>query len=291
MLCRFSISLILVLFFISTGFCVEKRFIDAPTTCHVVEKTEGNKVYLRTDKNKLCIQALNKVTVMLPSDIKMVQIFVDGKFWKTQDLSKQEFEQLVDKQKTQEVEDKYSSLFQEKYIEEAKKYEKLKENMNLQEIQRLKSKQSNKEIDLKEVIKKKENDKVLSIFYLFSYSVPDTVLDTVFLSAKKLPKSVAFYGILRGIDKDKKILQKLTMLKNFEEIEIKIHPFIFRKLDTQRVPAIVFAKCPPSDIFEYEQCDWKYVLYGDISLVSALEIVSEKDIEIKKVYETVKNAF
>lgn len=293
MLCRISVSLIaIVLLWFSSGFCEQKAFIDAPSTCHEVEKVEGDTVYLKADKSRMCIQALNKVTVLLQDNIERVKIFVDGVFWKEQDL-KTDYSHLVDRAKDKETIEKYSSLVKEEYLKDVKKYEYLKENVDMAKVQDVvnKNKTNIDREKLKEIFKQRESTKVLSIFYLFSQSVPDSIVDTVFLTAKKLPQDVAFYGVLRGIDRDRKILQKLMNMQNFPEIEIKIHPFIFRELHVERVPAVVFGYCPPSEMFEFEKCDLNYIIYGDISLKGALELVADKDEAVRKLYKKIKNDF
>ncbi len=107
------------------------------------------------------------------------------------------------------------------------------------------------------------------IFYLFSRSVPSTTVGNVFRQAKKI-KGYEFYGVVRGIDK--KLLSYLTSLKEFQGITVKINPLIFEKVGAEVVPAFVFAECKKTmGILRTKDCDFKAVLYGDVSLKWAIE--------------------
>ncbi|HID04970.1 MAG TPA: hypothetical protein EYP20_04100 [Aigarchaeota archaeon] len=114
-----------------------------------------------------------------------------------------------------------------------------------------------------------ENSKKETIFYLFSRSVPRATVDNVFRWAKNL-KDWKFYGVIRGIDKE--ILSYITSLKNFRHITIKVNPLIFEKVGAEVVPAFVFAECKMiMGVLRTGDCEFKAVLYGDVSLKWALE--------------------
>jgi hypothetical protein len=60
------------------------------------------------------------------------------------------------------------------------------------------------------------------------------------------------------------------------------------------VPAFVFAYCPTLNRFRSKDCDYKYILYGDLSLMGALEIMAinnNQDKDINQIYEDMRNAF
>ncbi len=116
---------------------------------------------------------------------------------------------------------------------------------------------------------KDKGSKEKVIFYLFSRSVPATTVDNVFSQAKKL-KGIKFYGVIRGIDRE--ALHYITSLKNFGEVRIKINPLIFEKVGAEVVPAFVFAECRTvMGILRAGNCEFKAVLYGDVSLEWAVE--------------------
>jgi hypothetical protein len=107
------------------------------------------------------------------------------------------------------------------------------------------------------------------IFYLFSRSVPRATVENVFSYAKNL-KDWRFYGVIRGIDKE--VLSYITSLKNFRHITVKVNPLIFEKVGAEVVPAFVFAECKVvMGILRTKHCEFKAVLYGDVSLRWALE--------------------
>jgi type-F conjugative transfer system pilin assembly protein TrbC len=131
------------------------------------------------------------------------------------------------------------------------------------------------------------------IFYLFSGSVPDVAVDSVFSQSKKLP--FPFYGVIRGVDKDRKIIKKIQDVSQKERgITVKINPKIYKQLNAEMVPAFVFAYCPTSNRFRSKDCDYKYIIYGDMSLTGALEIMAREnsqDKDINQIYEAIRNAF
>jgi len=131
------------------------------------------------------------------------------------------------------------------------------------------------------------------IFYLFSASVPDVAVDSVFSQASKLP--FPFFGVIRGVDNNKKILQKLENLPHRENgFTVKINPRIYKQVKAEMVPAFVFAYCPTPSRFRSKDCDYKYILYGDMSLTGALEIMAREnsqDKDINQIYEAMRNAF
>ena len=114
-----------------------------------------------------------------------------------------------------------------------------------------------------------ESSKKKVIFYLFSRSVPRATVDNVFRQAKNL-KDWKFYGVIRGIDRE--ILSYITSLKNFRHVSVKVNPLIFEKVGAEVVPAFVFAECKTTmGVVRTKDCDFKAVLYGDVSLKWALE--------------------
>jgi type-F conjugative transfer system pilin assembly protein TrbC len=131
------------------------------------------------------------------------------------------------------------------------------------------------------------------IFYLFSGSVPDVAVDSVFAQSRRLP--CPFFGVIRGVDKDRNIIKKIQDLYQKErDVTVKINPRIYRQLNAEMVPAFVFAYCPTPSRFRSKECEYKYILYGDMSLMGALEIMAREntqDKDINQIYEAIRNAF
>ncbi len=180
------------------------------------------------------------------------------------------------------------SLKKPEYIEKAKQYEHLKDRVDMNKTQSaIQPQLDNQNILNNQVIS--QPDKQKYIFYLFSKSIPDTAIESVFIQSKKL--NVNFYGVLRGIDKEGAVLEKIKGIKGFEDITIKVNPLIFNAVGAKVVPAIVYAYCPQPQMFSSSDCDYKYIVYGDLTLMGALEIMGRHDSETQRLYEELKNAF
>lgn len=127
------------------------------------------------------------------------------------------------------------------------------------------------------------------IFYLFSQSVPDVTVNSVFDQAKKLVKEdIVFYGVVRGVDGDRKILDKFRNLRS-KGIRLKINPLIFRGVGAEVVPAFVYAVCPEKNSFRSRDCDYRLVVYGDMTLAGALEKLSQGDVALEGVYKRLRD--
>lgn len=131
-------------------------------------------------------------------------------------------------------------------------------------------------------------EKTPHIFYLYSFSMePVSVENFIFEAAsfrKKHPE-FKFYGVLRGFPK-KSSFEKIEKIKKELDgisFKTKFHPYFFRDLNIERVPAIVVADCP-KNFFRYRQCEFKYVVRGDISLKKAFEVISKREKIYKRYY-------
>lgn len=124
------------------------------------------------------------------------------------------------------------------------------------------------------------------LFYLTSRSVPVKVVRNISIQSKRLD-GMKFKVVLRGLDR--KTLEYIREL--YQEIQgkrpgIKIHPFIFREANVNRVPAFVYGICDDSRGFRFRNCNLKGVVYGDeLSLQGAIDIFSQKFIKLKDVYQ------
>ncbi|GER94865.1 hypothetical protein A45J_2631 [hot springs metagenome] len=269
---RVSVSLtfiFIVLLFVSVVSAEEGLktiYVDTPNLCYKLDRVEDNKVYIVSTRDE-CTQIMGKIAVKISKDIKSVYIITNGVFWKEMKVE-------------DDVTNKFQNLLPKKEdLEKASQYAKLKDKTDIHPIkEQEKQKEDKKQI----TIKKPEKEEY--IFYLFSKSVPDITLESVFNQSKKLP-NINFYGVLRGIDKTHSVFEKIKNIKGFEDITIKVNPLIFKAVGAQVVPAIVYAYCPPPDMFRSAECDYQYVVYGDISLAGALEVMGEHNIRLKELSE------
>ncbi len=298
MLHRISVSIIALLFAYSFAFAEDthKVSIEIPTPCHKVDKIDGNKVYLKSS-DKQCIQVISRTYIDIHKEITSVYTYVDGAMWKEQKVMpvedsvmavKTDIKKFMPNPEDLERVRQFESLKRQEHIENAKKYEHLKDNVNIDKVQDVALPQ-NKKQTTKIDIAALQNEKQKYIFYLFSKSIPNIAVESVFNQSKKL--DINFYGVLRGIDKERVVLEKVKGIKGFEEITVKVNPLIFKAVGAQMVPAIVYAYCPPPAMFRTADCEWKYVVYGDISLLGALEVMGRHDSEAQRLYEELLNAF
>jgi len=295
---RFSVSIIALLFAYSFAIAedMHKVSIEIPTPCHKVDKIDGNKVYLKSS-GKQCIQVISRTHIDINKKITSVYTYVDGAMWKEQRVmpvedsvmvAKTDIEKFMPKPEDLERVRQFESLKKQEHIESAKKYEYLKDNVNIDKVQDVALPQ-NKKQTAKIDIAALQNEKQKYIFYLFSKSIPDIAVESVFNQSKKL--DINFYGVLRGIDKERVVLEKVKGIKGFEDITIKVNPLIFKAVGAEVVPAIVYAYCPPPAMFRSADCEYKYAVYGDISLMGALEVMGRHDSEVQKLYEEALSAF
>jgi type-F conjugative transfer system pilin assembly protein TrbC len=294
----FSVSLIALLFAYSFAIAedMHKVSIEIPTPCHKVDKIDGNKVYLKSS-DKPCIQVISRTYIDIHREITSVYTYIDGAMWKEQKVmpvedgtmdAKADIKKFMPKPEDLEKVRQFESFKRQEHIENAQKYEYLKDNVNIDKVQDIVLPQ-NKKQTAKIDITALQGEKQKYIFYLFSKSIPDIAVESVFNQSKKL--DINFYGVLRGIDRERAVLEKVKDIKEFEDITIKVNPLIFKAVGAQVVPAIVYAYCPPPAMFRSADCDYKYVVYGDISLMGALEVMGRHDSEAQRLYEELLNAF
>ena len=173
-------------------------------------------------------------------------------------------------------------------LERAKKYEHLKDNIAPVKISPAQGQAGNQRPAAGSTARQTAKQKYL--FYLFSKSVTDSAIESIFMQAGKL-KGVSFFGVLRGVDRERGVLVKIQRLKDFSGITVKVNPMIFRQTGVEMVPAFVYALCPPEETFRSAECDYRLVLYGDLTLLGALERMSEQERDLEPVCRELENAF
>ncbi len=183
---------------------------------------------------------------------------------------------------------KFEALKTQEGIGKAKQYESLKEGADLNRVQSLISK--DKEPTPPIHIAGTQGERQKYLFFLFSKSVPDSAIESVFAQAQKL-KGINFYGVLRGVDRNREVLTKIQGIKNFGEITVKVNPLIFRHVNAEAVPAFVYAQCAAPQMFRSGDCEYRMILYGDLSLIGALEKMADEDKALESIYQELKDAF
>ncbi|RDU55073.1 hypothetical protein CQA37_04500 [Helicobacter sp. MIT 99-10781] len=130
--------------------------------------------------------------------------------------------------------------------------------------------------------KKKE----LTLFYMTSKSMGVEASKAFKASVKRLnDKGYATQGmiVLRGFPKD---FRKYVSDLYEKDIggELKIHPFLFRKFNLQRVPAYALAYCQSGENFSLKTCEFAYFIAGDITLSDVMRHISNKDKKYEPYY-------
>ncbi len=113
----------------------------------------------------------------------------------------------------------------------------------------------------------------------------------LFLSRHKSYKGINFYGVLRGVDAKREVLIKIQGIKDFGEITVKVNPLIFRNVSAEAVPAFVYALCATPQMFRSGDCEYRMILYGDLTLMGALEKMADEDNDLEGIYQELKDAF
>lgn len=130
-----------------------------------------------------------------------------------------------------------------------------------------------------------------TIFYLFSLGVNDVSFNNFFFDAQRIKKDFLYFGGLNGFPKDNlKIAFSRAVNKQYAkdkvQYKVKLTPYFYKDLNVKEVPAYIFAKCPnkKDGSFKHIDCEYKYMIRGDITLTKALEILSSKDKYYKQFY-------
>lgn len=63
----------------------KKAIIQKPTPCHIVEKVDLEKIYLIT-RGLPCPDGVNPISVEIDASVKKARLFVDGVFWREQQV-------------------------------------------------------------------------------------------------------------------------------------------------------------------------------------------------------------
>ncbi|NKE71273.1 TrbC family F-type conjugative pilus assembly protein [Candidatus Manganitrophus noduliformans] len=70
-----------------------RAVIDAPDSCHPLKKVERDAVFLEST-GETCLRMIGKVPVEVDSSVRTVRIYVDGRFWREQELTELDMEEI-----------------------------------------------------------------------------------------------------------------------------------------------------------------------------------------------------
>jgi len=135
---------------------------------------------------------------------------------------------------------------------------------------------------------KGEPKKYLTVIWFFSTSMPDSALKRYMALGQKLKKkhpNFKYYAALQGFPKKTNLIEFANKFKNntgAKDLVVKIHPLLFEQFGLQKVPAYAIGFCP--DTFKAKNCEFQYLLKGDIDLADAFSMVGDYDKKYKRFY-------
>lgn len=316
----FSILGIGVLFFYkeiaASYFEVE---IEKPDACYRVSSIKENKVYLERKPNCVSPQVIVLERIKLDAWYEALEIYVDGRLWKKKPLGKmfsseEVLRALEEGEKRSKSLGNLSNVYEKTGKDIAKKvyqetqapqYQKLikEQEEALRELILGKEGLSLKDVYKDYVKKEKLKKKVLVLdpderLYVFvSSSIPrETIRRYVTFISSHVEGNVVF--VLRGgIGGLKKLMPTVAWIydvvkkdSNCEGVDCEVYgvefvidPFLFRRYEVKRVPAVVYAKGKELTKFEgsegledkWETKVWAKT-YGDMGLAYHLKVIGER---------------
>lgn len=292
-----------------------KALIPMPSACYNVDKIVNSKIYLKKIAD-ICTQQIVMKEVVLDQPYQSVEIYTDGKFWKTHILYKESLEQQIDKMQdkikniklpdnvniTPQIQEKAENAF--KYTESKEFQSQVKEFQNditaKMQIPSANDPSSMFYSQMKPAVKSMvpAQDRV----YIFiSSSMPIETVKAYARDLAKLGEDNVFLIMRGGIGGLKKIAPTAEWISTALKIDplcsgscelyrtkVLIDPLLFRKYEVKAVPAVVYVKNVVnteglSEGLGTVKNSGFYLSYGDISLSYHLKLIAEysKDERIK----------
>jgi len=169
-------------------------------------------------------------------------------------------------------------------------YEKSKERAidSLKQTLKFVNADTDENLALLEKAKNKFNQvKKTYILYLTSKSVPKSSVHNFTHGIEVLNKMgedisgrIIYIGFKRN-QPAKEFMDDLN-ITNAPNSVVNINSMVFYDLDVKKVPAYVIAECP--EHFKSLDCDYKYMVKGDIPFEKFLDILNQKNTEYKDLY-------
>ena len=287
-------------------------YITLPTVCHQIEKTEDNRVYLKSPEAP-CIQVTSKKKIVLDENYDTVEIYIDGEYSHDEKVMEgfdmnnvRDYLKRTDEYK-KEIEN--SDFYRNegwKHNEEAEKEsKKTYEIYQSDEFQRKIKEEKEKLISgmfaeyskrAREYYEDRQSERSGGtapgdkIYIMISRSVPLQTLRNYVKSivANGYNATLVMRGFVGGvgrimptvkfimdvIKKDPSCEWSITHPCDTYETGITIDPTLFRVYGIQEVPSIVIAKGIPEGNATPKEA---YVLTGDVSIDYAIEKVEGKE--------------
>jgi hypothetical protein len=66
---------------------LQRVLVDTPNSCFKMERVEGDRVYLTSGGQRICLQVIGHVPVDLDPSVRRIQVFTNGTFWMEQDVT------------------------------------------------------------------------------------------------------------------------------------------------------------------------------------------------------------
>jgi type-F conjugative transfer system pilin assembly protein TrbC len=287
-----GIGLIIALMIARDAFASTRRaFIDAPNSCHRVNKIEKDTVFLESTA-KTCAQGIGKISVEIDSFVKTVRIHVDGGFWKEQALVELNMGEVGKIAKRAQERAKHLKVPKNRYRKEMEdKAGNLAEAFHSQASQEKLAAETER---IKTLLKKQiEGPSIKSgqedpagasrgsqpvgwylrsserIYLFVSSSVPMTTLRNYAVDLARLADpnmSMVMRGMIGGMKTVRpttefvsRVIVKDTNCKVFQErcdayqVNFMIDPLLFRKYRITQVPALVYV--PRTNVIERDRSE------------------------------------
>ncbi len=253
---------------------VKKWIVMPPAPCYKLDKIDNNNVYFIRDK--FCKNPhILPLEVNVNSNVKVLNIYVDGKIWKKQlssDLSKEDIYNLIEKSEKESKTVDITNKYKDTAYQEAQNAYQLTQTENFQNQVR------NYSAQIQDIISEKVQ--VFSeyfnpykdfthvkgvqlspderIYIFISSSIPDVTIRNYFKASTRFVNNV-YFVMIGGIQGLKWIQPTVNWI--YERIKVDplceetdcrvlpvrviIDPFLFKKYKIQRVPTVVYVRGLP----------------------------------------------
>jgi type-F conjugative transfer system pilin assembly protein TrbC len=306
---------------IATSFEVE---IEKPDACYKVSKIEENKVYLERKSNCVAPQVIVSEKVKLSTLYDVLKVYVDGHIWKEIPLKMISMEEVLKAVEEGEKKAKdlgnFSNVHEGPAKELAERIYQATQSSNFQALVKKYEEELSKQIlgresfSLKDIYKdyvgkKKAKERVLVLdpderLYIFvSSSVPKETIRRYVTFVSSHIEGKAVFVLRGGIGGLKKLMPTVAWIYDVMKkegncegvncevygVEFMIDPFLFKRYEVKRVPAVVYAKGKMLTEFELSeglQEKWESQVwgktYGDMNLAYHLKVIAE-ELRVEKI--------
>lgn len=284
-----------------------KALIPMPSACYTVDKVVNSKIYLKKIAD-ICTQQIVMKEVTLEQPYRSVDIYTDGKFWKTHILYGETLEQQIDKMQdkvkniklpgnvniTPQIQEKAENVF--KYTQNKEFQSQVDEfKSDIMKGMQIASPENSSSMFYSQM-KPAARSMVPSsdrIYVFISSSMPVETARAYARALSRIGEDNVFLVMRGGIGGLKKIaptvewissvLKKDPLCTGDCEVyrtKVLIDPLLFRKYEIIEVPAVVYVKNVVnteglSEGLNSVKVKDAFISYGDISLAYHLKLIAE----------------